>query len=285
MRKDVYYQRGAPDPILGESIVLEIVRQHVPGAKTLRAIDESGGEARTYAVDSDIILKVQRPQQLRRSTSLAKEALFLRQLQKRTDVSVPRVHGYGRFEGVEYLCMSRMPGVAAERVKLTSQEKTALLLELGSELRKIHDMDQKPLAESGLFPCDDPPDLAERLLLRYQSAIRRKKDEFSPDSVEAALREAEITAQRIRDAGEFTALHANPYIPHVFVDEGTHRYSGIIDFGDAYIGHPIFDMWYWKAASRNILLSGYTSEKPVSAAFRHIFDTLNAMSRIVEGLC
>jgi len=70
----------------------------------------------------------------------------------------------------------------------------------------------------------------------------------------------------------------------VFVDEATHKYSGIIDFGDAYIGHPIFDMWYWKAESRKKLLRGYTSEKPVSAAFLIIFDTVNEISRIIDKL-
>ena len=77
----------------------------------------------------------------------------------------------------------------------------------------------------------------------------------------------------------------NPYIPHVFVDEKTHKYTGIIDFGDSYIGHPIFDIWYWKVASRKILLQGYTAEKPVSAAFQFIFDTLNIVSQRVDDLC
>jgi len=83
----------------------------------------------------------------------------------------------------------------------------------------------------------------------------------------------------IQDTDVFVALHVNPYIPHVFVNEKIHRYSGIIDFGDAYIGHPIFDMWYWKTESRKILMQGYTSDKPVSDAFLMIFDSLNAITK------
>jgi len=283
MRKDVYYQRGAADPILEESLVLDIVRQHVPEAKRLRHIDESGGEARVYAVDEGIILKVQRPQQLRMSTSLEKEALFLRQLEKQTNVSVPRVLGYGRYEAHEYICMTPIPGIAAEHAKLSTSEKNALLLVLGKELRKIHSIDQQPLVESGLFPRDDPPDLLERLLRRYQSAIQRR-DDVSPDKKELALSKVEQATHMIQDMDVFVALHVNPYIPHVFVDENTHKYSGIIDFGDSYIGHPIFDMWYWKVASRKILLQGYMSDSPVSAAFQSIFDVLNTISHTVEEL-
>jgi aminoglycoside phosphotransferase (APT) family kinase protein len=100
--------------------------------------------------------------------------------------------------------------------------------------------------------------------------------------LDSALNEVKEALQMIHDTGEFIALHVNPYIPHVFVDEKTHVYTGIIDFGDSYIGHPIFDMWYWKVESRKMLLKGYTSEKPVNAAFERIFDTINDISGIVN---
>ena len=283
MRETIYFQRNAPDPILGDDFVLDIVRQYVPEAKTVMHVDESGGEARTYAVDDNIILKVQRPQQLRSSTSLEKEVFFLRQLEKQTDVNVPRVLGYGKKDGIEYTCMTRMPGIAVEDAKLSKEEKNALLFELGKELRKIHSIDQQLFAESGLFPCDDPSDLTERLKRRYQSALQ-KKDGISPEKLSFALDAVEEELQNIQDADVFVALHVNPYIPHVFVDENTLKYSGIIDFGDVYIGHSIFDMWYWKVESRKILLRGYTDEKPISEAFQKIFDTVNVIAKMVESL-
>ena len=284
MRKTIYYQRDAADPVLEDGLVLDIVRGYAPGAKSVTGLDDSHGEARAYAVDDNIILKVQRPQQLRSSTSLEKEAFFLRQLEAQTHVSVPRVLGYGKSGSVEYICMTRMPGIAAEKVKLSALEKDTLLFDLGKELRKIHSADQKPFEESGLFPRDGSADLTERLQLRYGAAIQKKKDGISSEKLAFALCEVETTLQYIHDTDEFVALHANPYIPHVFVDEATHKYSGIIDFGDAYIGHPIFDMWYWKAESRKKLLRGYTSKKPVSAAFLIIFDTVNEISRIIDKL-
>lgn len=65
MGKDFYIQPDAADPVLDPDAVLAIVRLHAAGAKAVRAVDESGGEARTYAIDDGLILKVQRPQQLR----------------------------------------------------------------------------------------------------------------------------------------------------------------------------------------------------------------------------
>jgi hygromycin-B 7''-O-kinase len=283
MRETVYYQRGATDPILEDALVLDIVRQYELSAGKVKQVDESGGEARTYAVDDNIILKVQRPQQLRSSTSLEKEVFFLRQLEQHTDASVPRVLGYGRHETVEYTCMTRIPGVAAERVKLTHDEKNNLLLALGRELRKIHDLNQQSFIDNGLFPQDEPADLAERLRRRYQNVIRGN-NAISQDRQTLALNQIEEILQRMGTPGGFVALHVNPYMPHVFVDETTHKYSGIIDFGDSYIGHPIFDMWYWSVSSRKTLLRGYTSEKPVTEAFQTVFESASAIGKLIESL-
>src|SRR6185437_11363909 len=68
MPRDVYLQPDARDPVLDPDAALALVRRHVPAARTVAGVDESGGEARTYAVDAGaeaLVLKVQRPQQLR----------------------------------------------------------------------------------------------------------------------------------------------------------------------------------------------------------------------------
>lgn len=57
MPKDVYLQPDAPDPVLTDSVVLALVQRHVPDAHAVTSVDESGGEARSYRVDDDLILK------------------------------------------------------------------------------------------------------------------------------------------------------------------------------------------------------------------------------------
>src|ERR671938_529371 len=101
------------DPVLDASVVLGLARRHLPSASAVTSVDETGGEARAYAIDQDYIFKTQRPHRVRPRTSLEKEAFHLDQLASRApEISVPRVLGYGREGGVEYLLMTGMPGVA-----------------------------------------------------------------------------------------------------------------------------------------------------------------------------
>ena len=77
---DIYSQPSADDPVLDVGTVLNIARRHVSSCTAVTGINESDGEARVYNIHDDIIVKVQRPHQLRARTSLKKEAFFLDQL-------------------------------------------------------------------------------------------------------------------------------------------------------------------------------------------------------------
>ena len=97
-------------------------RHGVRGA-AVTGIDETGGEARVYVIDEPLVVKVQRPHRLRPRTSLEKEAFFLHQLSAHPDIVVPQVLGYGRHDTIEYLVMTRMPGVSALTVELTGAKQ------------------------------------------------------------------------------------------------------------------------------------------------------------------
>ena len=56
----------------------------------------------------------------------------------------------------------------------------------------------------------------------------------------------------------------------------------MIDFGDAYFGHPIFDMWYWGVEDKNHLLAGYTVNTPVNSDFMVIFRAVNAIDEMID---
>jgi aminoglycoside phosphotransferase (APT) family kinase protein len=271
MPKDVYFQPNAPDPVLSEELVLALVRRHVPEAQAVTGIDESGGEARTYAIDADLILKVQRPQQLRPRTSLAKEVFFLQQLEPWPDIYVPRALGYGRDSALlEYNVQTRMPGIAMRHTSLSEPERAAVLFQLGQTLRRIHALPQAPFVENALFPGD-------RSFAAVQQRFREYFDElaevFQSERLSwplpVALEEVgERVLASLPENDERVALHSNPYAEHTFVDPVAHTYLGLIDFGDAYIGHPAFDVRRWnRPAEREALLRGYTADAPVSAAF------------------
>src|SRR5262245_15439062 len=130
-RADVYLQPDAADPVLNDDLVLELARRHVPGATHVTEVDESGGEARAYLIDDATVMKTQRPHRLRPRTSLAKEAYLLDLLAPTLTGRIPRLLGYDRVDTdqgiVEYLCMTRMRGVAARHITVETDARNAVL--------------------------------------------------------------------------------------------------------------------------------------------------------------
>jgi len=92
------------------------------------------------------------------------------------------------------------------------------------------------------------------------------------------LRAVPRTDQRV-------ALHSNPYREHVFVYPDDGHFAGLIDFGDAYVSHPAFDLRRWqRSAERAALMDGYTAAGPLAdgflAAWRAVL-ILNAATLLV----
>lgn len=271
MLKDIYSQPNAPDPVLDDELVLSLAQRHVPEAKAVTGVDESGGEARTYAVDEDLIVKVQRPQQLRPRTSLEKEVFFLNQLAEVPEVSVPRVLGHGR-EGamIEYTVMTRMPGSPMRHLVLGEEERTAALVELGKTLRRIHEMPREPFEDRRLVPGDRSfDDVQARFRAHFGALAEKIRSENRTWNLDVFPRQVgEIAVGSLPRNDERVALHSNPGPEHTFVFPETGSYSGLIDFGDAYISHPAFDLRRRAGLEdREAILRGYTANGPVSEAF------------------
>lgn len=272
MPRDFYIQPDAPDPVLTDDLVLSLARRHAPDARAITGVDESGGEARTYAIDDTLILKTQRPQQLRPRTSLEKEVFFLGQLALvAPEVSVPRVLGYGRDgSSVEYTLMTRMPGVAVRHASLDERARAAVLFRLGATLRRIHALPLEPFSASGLFPGDQSfVDTQTRFGNYFNDLADALHTEGSPWRLPLTVEQVGARAlASVPRSTDRVALHSNPYLEHVFAHPGSGAFSGLIDFGDAYISHPAFDLRRWnRPADREALLNGYISERPVSEAF------------------
>ena len=268
VRGDVYPQPDAPDPVLGPEVVLAIVRRHAAGTREVTAVDESGGEARAYMIDGDLVLKTQRPHRLRARTSLEKEAFLLEHVAKHSRLSAPRVIAYGQEEGVEYLLMTRMPGAAARALRIEGAARRALLAGLGRALRELHSMPQEALRASPLMPGDRSEDdlrgRIEGLLSQALAALATNPTAWPlgqpAEAVAALLRQAAPTS------AETVALHSNPGPEHVFVDPETLAFNGLIDFGDAYISHPALDLRSWpRPEDRALLLEGYEADQPLDA--------------------
>jgi hygromycin-B 7''-O-kinase len=275
MPKDYYIQPDALDNVLRDEQVLSLARQHRPDVKAVTYVDETGGEARTYYLDENLLLKTQRPQQLRPRTSLQKEVVFLKQLEGVEGVSVPRFIGYGHPEPMlEYTLMTRMPGVAVRNAKLEGETRREALRDLGRMLRRIHDIPQQPLRESGLFFGDQSPvDVRWRMGSLFDDVAEMIQQEGKPWHFHLAPDEVGRRLMRtLPDVTTIVALHSNPGPEHTFVDPDSGKLTGLIDFGDAYFSHPVNDLRRYRApVDRQALLEGYLEVGPVSENFMAVW--------------
>jgi aminoglycoside phosphotransferase (APT) family kinase protein len=107
----------------------------------------------------------------------------------------------------------------------------------------------------------------ERELERAVEAAAEHRDAWT---LSLSPAEAGARARRgldvIQDAP--VPLHSNPGPEHVFVDPDTLRFTGVIDFGDAYLSHPALDFRRWAQPSdRTALMQGYARDRQLSESF------------------
>jgi hygromycin-B 7''-O-kinase len=266
---DTYSQPNAADPVLDERTVLDIVRHHGARCSAVIRVDETGGEARVYVLDDNLVLKVQRPHRRRPRTSLAKEAFFLQQLAAYPDIVVPHVLGYGRHDNIEYIVMTQMPGVPALTVELTGVHRMHVLHQLGRTLRRLHRLPQAPFYSSVLLPGSRT---REEFVARARANLAQAVQiiDATPNLWQLGIAPADLASRvlaALPASVALVALHSNPGPVHTFVRPDTLDFVGIIDFGDAYISHPGLD-WRWPThADRVALLHGYCEETPVTDEF------------------
>src|SRR3954465_10594961 len=220
MLKEYYLQPAAPDPVLSAAEVLRCARRFVPTVQAVTRVDESGGEARTYFIDDAIVLKVQRPQQVRVGTSLAREVFFLNQLAASApDLPVPRFLGYSRDTNLlEYNIQTRMPGVAYADATLTSEARHGVIFSMGRLLRRLHAIPQQPFHGSAHFPTDRTPADFKRRLSEYFDVVARRLEakgrKWPLEIPFETVRERALAA--LPGSNEFVVLHSNPGPPHTF---------------------------------------------------------------------
>jgi hypothetical protein len=77
--------------------------------------------------------------------------------------------------------------------------------------------------------------------------------------------------------------HANPGPPHTFV-KSDNRFSGVIDFGDAYISHPVFDIRRWPTEDREAIIEGYRGKGDVDNSTMTVFNVADKLDSIVDHI-
>ena len=266
MPKDFYTQPDAPDPVLSDEVVLRLARLHAPQVRAVTGVDETGGEARTYTIDETLILKTQRPQQLRPRTSLEKEVFFLNQLAAvAPDLSVPRVLGHGRepvngrrdgrvYADDAHARYCHAAGRAGHRPPARGSCVTlGRCCDASTRCQSLHS------SPAGCFMGTNRS-WTRRYAWGTTSMIWPmifEQEHLAWPLRSPLWRSGRRPSPRCPAPTERVPLHSNPYLEHVFVYPESGAYAGLIDFGDAYISHPAFDMRRWnRPADREALLAG-----------------------------
>ena len=133
-------------------------------------------------------------------------------------IAAPRLLGAGRlYEDDEapwpYLVTTRMPGVASWRAGLSEEQRHALAVEVGRQIRRLHALEPSGVATYEDWRALDVPDAAR------QSSL--------PPHLVAQVADYLATLGPVDPVFAHGDIAAN----HVFVEEG--RFAGIIDWGDA----------------------------------------------------
>jgi Ser/Thr protein kinase RdoA (MazF antagonist) len=194
--------------------------------------------------------------------------------------------GYGHVDGVEYLLMTRMPGVPMRGLALHGQARAALLRELGAALGAMHSLELQPFRDSGLFPGDEDTAATKSRLHRdleraVEAASRMRAAWTLAISPEEAAARVAAGLEVIEETP--VPLHSNPGPEHVFVDPDTLRLSGVIDFGDAYLSHPALDFRRWaRPADRAALMEGYTAGRRLTDSFSANWDAISVANLMLD---
>ena len=126
------------------------------------------------------------------------------------------------------------------------------------------------------------PSLQARIGEGFLDLAARLRQEERPWRVPVPLEDIGGRAMGNSPWGEpLVALHSNPGPEHTFVHPETGRFSGLIDFGDASISHPAFDLRRWAGLSDwDAIWQGYTGEEPVSDGFVAVWRALRILANV-----
>jgi len=286
-RADVYSQPNAPDPVLPAEVVRQLAEAHLPADAQLAggmAVDESGGEARVYLFDradaaGGIAVKTQRAHRLRPRTSLAKEAALLAALAEPLAGRIPVLYGYDAVDTaagpVDFLVLSRVPGRAVVTRGGPDAVRDALLSEVADVLRAVHAVDAGKLRSAGTLPTvDGAAGLRARLEPNFADLVEHlagRPDRWPLEVPPDRVAERALAALPARLDAPPVPLHSNPGPTHVFTDDAG-RFTGLIDFGDAYAAHPALDLRSWPdPADRVRLREAYLDGRPPSAEWNAVW--------------
>ncbi|MDR3502807.1 MAG: aminoglycoside 3'-phosphotransferase/choline kinase family protein [Legionella sp.] len=220
---------------LFEDVVRTILVQHNLPLKSLRPFSE--GTNIVFSYDNKLVIKLFPPVH---QDQFESERLILKALEGKLSVKTPALKYEGELAGWPYLIMTQLDGTLLETLwhKLDQNNKLVIMQELGSLIKEVHslptqglesiDCHWKLFIENQIMGCIENhkvKNLSTSLLQQIPSYI---------DLVKESILNIE---QPVILTGEYTPM--NFLVTNI---DGIWHIAGLIDFGDAMLGHYKYDL-------------------------------------------
>lgn len=180
-------------------------------------------------------------------------------------LAAPQLLHEGELEGWPYAVISHLEGrpISSVWLDLPAAEQVGLAEEIGAAMARLHEI---PAPSSGVLAEDWPAFVARR---GPRCVERNRKYDLPTDWLEPLRRFTESAQPLLRPGAPGVLLHADLTDQHIFVRRVRGRWSvtGLIDFGDAMVGDPLYEfaapamfLTQGKPEAQRALLRGYGIE-------------------------
>jgi hygromycin-B 7''-O-kinase len=263
-----------------ENAAREIIHKHHLPAGQLSLFHE--GTNIVFAYGNDRVIKIFPPLHQNQFKS---EVMTLHHLQGRLSVTIPTIEYQGEIKGWLYIVMNRLPGTLLETLweKLDHPNKVIIIRELGSLIREVHSIPTQGLEkidchwaefiEKQIKNC-----VAHHRFIQLSENLLQQIPHYL-ESIQPSLFQIK---KRVILTGEYTPM--NFLVKQI---SGNWHIDGLIDFGDAMLGLPEYDLLGPgafliqgdKALLREFLASyGYLSDE-MTATLSHKLTALMLLHR------
>ena len=186
-----------------------------------------------FLIDDRLVLKIYRPWR----NCFERERKALEFASRRLPFGTPDVVKVGKFEGLDYILSSQLPGVRLTRsefLTLARRDQVRILTKLATGLKRIHDIDPSPLADDWRAFIDDRAETFTDRQIAH--GVNPWVIDALPQFLEKHLPTVPLTPT--------VFLHGDVHFGNLrFVNSGGElQISGLFDFADSRRGFHEYDL-------------------------------------------
>ena len=167
------------------------------------------------------------------------ELLVLQHIQGKLSIMTPTVEHYGDVSGWLYIVMTKIPGTLLEELwdKMEFSNKIIIIRELGSLIREVHAISTDGLEEIDSHWSQFIEDQINYCKEKHQFSLPKLLLEEIPSYLSSIKKSLVQINKSVILTGEYTPMN---FLVNQL--DGVWHIAGLIDFGDAMLGSPEYDL-------------------------------------------